>query len=478
MNFAVNAAQNWINGSQKAGLSDGTSAGPAFVRFAGETGEKGAVYQMKLLIKHAAVLYGEAPYELLEDACVLVEDSRIAYVGGWEHLPEGPCDREIDGRGALVMPGLVNTHSHVPMVLLRGLGGGLPLQRWLNEKIFPAEAKLDGPAVYWASLLGIAEMLAGGIVSFSDMYFFDGDIARAVADSGIKANLSVGNVCFDRNFRLEELGRFRETEELFDRWQGAGDGRLLVDGGIHAEYTGNPRFVQELSAYFVRKNARVHVHLSETGSEHRECLERHGETPAAYFSRLGAFDRGGVAAHCVWCTDEDLELLKSHGMTVAHCPTSNLKLGSGVAPVPEMLRRGVSVALGTDGAASNDNLNLMEELHIASILHKGVTRDPTVLMPWELVKMATRSGMEAQGRLDSGYVKEGYRADLVLLDVTGLHLTPRAAGLGGLVYAAQASDVRLTMADGKILYDHGAFPTLDLERIRDEIGKTRDRLGL
>ncbi len=406
-----------------------------------------------------------------ETAFVTVENKRIAAIGA--ERPKGDFDRVIDGRGRLLTPGLVNAHCHSAMTLLRGYGEDLPLDRWLTERIFPAEDRLDDRSVYLSSKLAIAEMLAGGVTSFSDMYFFCDATARAVAEGGIKANLSRSIVSFDENADYSADSRIREALALHAAWNGAEEGRIRVDLSLHAEYTNVAPCVRYVAECAKKLSARVQIHLSETEKEHRECLGRHGVTPARFFLDNGLFDVPVVAAHCVYLDDADREILASHGATAVHNPISNLKLGSGVMPLGKTLAAGVSVALGTDGAASNNRLDLLREMQTAVLLEKGMTQRPEGLTAAEGLRLAAQNGAKAQGREDSGRLQVGCCADLVLFDLTGLHNLPVTSPATALAYSARSSDVCLTMVDGRILYENGEFTTLDVEKLKHEFSEMR-----
>ena len=243
------------------------------------------------------------------------------------------------------------------------------------------------------------------------------------------------------------------------------EGRILIDFAIHAEYTNFPHIVEAYSADCKALGGRMHIHLSETKKEHEECIAKYGKTPAQWFNDLGTFDSPTFAAHCVWVTEEDMALMLEKGVSPVHNPTSNMKLGSGFAPIPRMLELGLNVALGTDGAASNNNLNMMEEMHLAAVLHNGFTHDPTLMKPAQVLNMATRNGARLQGRNDTGVLEVGKKADIIAIDLNRPHLCPNVDPLALMTYSAQGSDVVMTMVDGRILYENGEFLTLDADRI-------------
>ena len=405
------------------------------------------------------------------DGCVdvLVDGVRIAEIA--PAIAPQPGDSVVDGRGDLLLPGLVNTHCHAAMTLFRGYGEDLPLSRWLNERIFPAEDKLTPESVYWGSMLAIAEMLRNGVTSFSDMYFFCDDTARAVLESGIKANLSRSLVSFDPAVKPENDPRFAEAVSLVQNFHGQGEGRLRVDMSIHAEYTNLPDYCRSVGEYTASHGLGMQLHLSETEDEHNACIARHGKTPAALFCDLGVFDAPTTAAHCVYVTDEDIAIMAEKGVTAAHNPTSNVKLGSGVMPLRRLLDGGVNVTLGTDGAASNNTLDVLRELRLAAILHKGINRRADITTAAEMLPLATVNGAKAQGRADCGSIAVGQRADLILLDLSVPHNMPVYDLAATVAYSAEASDVRMTMVDGRILYADGAYTSIDIERLRSEAGR-------
>ena len=352
----------------------------------------------------------------------------------------------------LVLPGLVNCHGHTAMTLVRGLGSGLPLQRWLDEAIFPTEAKMTPEDVRAGSVWGVMEMLAGGTTCVADMYDFPWEMERVLDEAGMKGFVNRVGLSIVPN-RLEDCIKFAEEHPR---------SHLCV----HSEYLTDEAFCRGLAAANRTLKRPVHLHVSETEREHRECLARHGKTPIAYLAGTGLFACGGYAAHGVWCTDDDFRIMRELNVTLVHNPTSNLKLGSGIARIPEALAAGVNVALGTDGCASNDNLDIFEEMHLASNLPKGVRRDPTVLSPWDVIEMATKNGARALGLRDSGEIRVGAAADLCVVDLAKPHLIPHSPSLipNLVVNSMHASDVTMTIVDGQVVYDRGQWMTLNQER--------------
>ncbi len=416
------------------------------------------IKQMKILFKNVRTL------DLNTDSSVnvLVDGKHISYIGN-----DLPCaDKVIECNGDLLMPAFYNAHCHSAMTLFRGYGDDLPLQKWLNEKIFPAEDRLNEERVYTGSQLAIAEMIKNGVVSFSDMYFFLDETARAVEESGIKANLSRSIVSFDKDADFSKDTRVLESIDVFNRWNGKADGRIKIDMSLHAEYSNvEPcfRYVAELTKEL---KTGFQIHVSETKSEHEECIERHGMTPMRFLEACGVLDVPVTAAHCVYVNDDDIKLMAERGVTAAHNPVSNLKLGSGVMPYKKMKEAGVNIALGTDGVASNNRLSVLRELQYAALIHKGVECDPAVTSAGELIKCATLNGAVSQGRYDCGELKEGKRADLILLDMDAINNIPSYNLESTVAYSATESNVLMTVSDGNILYDRGTYTTIDEELMK------------
>jgi len=412
---------------------------------------------------------------LAEIKNVAVEGGVITYVG--DSLPEGTenAARVIDGRGHILTPGFVNAHTHVPMTLLRGLGGDKPLHEWLNDYILPAEDNLDGEVVKIGTTAAIAEMLRGGVTSFSEMYFFCDSIAEAVIDTGIKANISRSVVSFDDTADPAKDSRIAENVSLYETYHGAAEGRVKVEFSIHAEYTNVESYCRYIADLAKKYDTGIHIHLSETKSEHEEAKSRRSMSAAAFFESCGVFDVPVTAAHCVWLDEADIAMMAERGATAVHNPRSNLKLASGIMNLPLMQKHGLNVALGTDGSASNNKLDLISEMQLAAILHKGNNYDATAVPAGDAFRIATTGGLFSQGRC-GGTVSVGAPADLVLLSIDRPGLCVEEDPLATLVYAADRSDVVMTMVDGRILYDHGVYTTIDTERLSADFICARNKL--
>lgn len=397
-----------------------------------------------------------------EHIYVLTDGAYISYVG-----TEKPTeyDKSINCNGNLLIPGFYNSHCHAAMVMFRGFGEDLPLARWLNEKIYPAEERLNTENVYVGAKFAIAEMLKNGIVSFSDMYMFVNSVAEAVVETGIKANLSRSLVSFGDGATIKGDWRFNESVEWINRYQNANNGRLIMDMSLHAEYTNQEGYIREVAEYTKANGLRMQLHASESEAEHNECIKRHGMTPVEFFKDTGVLSSPTTLAHCVYVTDSDMDILIESGAFVSHNATSNLKLGSGIARIPTMLKKGVCVSLGTDGAASNNTLDIMREYQLASILHKGNNRDAEATIAPQMLNLATLNGAKSQGRNDCGKIEVGYKADLVMIDLNAINNKPCFDTYCTLSYSANSSNVLMTMVDGEILYHNGEYTTIDIEKV-------------
>lgn len=390
-----------------------------------------------------------------------------------------PC-QVIEGKHKLVMPGFFNLHSHVPMTLLRGYGEGLNLQDWLFTRIFPFENLLEKEDMYWGALLGISEFLASGVVSFSDMYMRIQGIVKAVEESGIMANLCNAVTGLDPKARYKDNSSYKEEMYLLDHILKNPDSLIKADAGIHAEYTSSPELASQVISFAKDHDLAIQIHASETELEQRECQERHdGKTPIEYFDSLGALDQKCIFAHGVYMTDRDLEIVRDRESVLVHNPASNFKLGSGFANIRKWLDLGITSCLGTDGAASNNDLDFLQDMRLAALLSPGLNRDSKAISPQEILKMATINGAEAQNRDQTGLIKEGYSADLVLVDLDTPNMQPIYDLPANLVYSASQKNIYLTMVKGKILYQAGEYKTLDIERVKHEVKRIKkEKLAL
>lgn len=425
---------------------------------------------MNTLFSNVIAVLMDEKHTVMPNAYVQVEDGKIVSVS--QMRPRGFAGSQINGQGRVLMPGFVNAHTHIPMTLLRGYGGGHDLQDWLNNYIFPAEAKWDERAIRAATQLGAAEMIASGVTCIADMYMFCDEIIQELVKAGLSANICCGATQFTPNFDPYTSKDCRIQQELTEKWHDFGGGQIKIDASIHGEYTScsAPKLWDWMANYAAEHHLGMHVHLSETKKEQEECIARWGKTPAAVFTEHGLFSGRAIAAHCVWTTPEDWALMAKQGVSCIHNPTSNLKLGSGVAPIPAMKKAGVNVGLGTDGVSSNNSTDLFAEMKLAAILHNGVNHDPAALGAWDALEMATVNGGKALGR-KTGRIAAGYDADLILVDFNKPNLMPCHDVAENLVFSAHCGDVVMNMCRGKVIYKDGEFLTIDLDKMKKELAE-------
>ncbi len=418
---------------------------------------------VSLLIQGAWVLTMNPQHEAFSPGAVALQGEKIVAVGHPEDLRARYAPAQVlDYPQGLILPGLVNAHTHAAMALFRGLADDLPLEEWLNDYIFPAESRVNGEFVYWGTKLAVAEMLLSGTTTFADMYLFAGDVARAVADTGIRA--VVGEVLYDfpsPNYGPPEAG-LKFSAELCRTYRDHPLIRVAIQP--HAVYTCSPDLLQECGELAARYDTRLIIHLSETPKEVADCQARYGATPVGHLYRLGLLNRRLLADHAVVLSAADRMLFTASGAGVAHCPESNMKLASGIAPVADLLRRGIPVGLGTDGCASNNNLDLLQEMDTAAKLQKVHSMDPTVLPAPTALKMATTGGAQVLGLAgEVGALVPGLKGDLIVIDLDQPHLTPLYDPYSHLVYAATGADVQTVLVHGRIVVQDRQLLAFDLE---------------
>ncbi len=451
--------------SSKLDPSDSSSGGR---RVEGEAGRAG------WLIRDVTVVTMDDERRILPSADIAIEGAEVTGIWPTGDAPDGGAARQtIEADGMVAIPGFVNAHTHCAMTLLRGYADDMPLMPWLQERIWPFEMKLQEDDVYWGTLLGIAEMIRGGVTCFNDMYHFFEAAARAVCDSGMRGVVS-GVL----------LGFLPNADDLLDtaigfakQWKHAGDGRLLTMIGPHAPYTVADKLLTRAIDGARDAGVGIHIHVSETASEVEDSIREFGRTPVQRLKEVGLFDVQPVlAAHCVYLSDDDIATLVEKRVGIAHCPGSNMKLASGIAPVPRLLKEGAIVGLGTDGPASNNNLDMIEEARLAALLHKVEGNDPTLVPAYEALEMATRGSARALGIGDQvGQIKPGMKADIALVDFNQPHLFPRHDVVSHLVYAARAGDVRTVFINGQPVMRDRQLLTLDEEEIFAQVGERLKR---
>ena len=414
-----------------------------------------------ILIKNALIL-NPNNFENKKQ-CLLIKDDLIAEIS--DEIDDSNADKIIDAEGKILLPGLINTHTHLSMTLFRGLADDLSLDSWLNDHIWPMEANLNGDYCYIGALLGAVELIKSGTTTFSDMYFYMEDVARAVDDAGIRAVLSYGMIDFSDAERRE--AEIKENMALYDTCNGMADGRIKVFFGPHSPYTASEELLVKVRELADEHNIGIHIHVSETQKEINDSLDERGIRPFEYLEKIGFLGPDVVAAHCVWLSDEEIEIIKKHGVKVSHNPCSNMKLASGVSPVSKLIENDICVSIGTDGASSNNNLDLIEELKTASLLQKVSTLDPKVLTSDEAIEMATIKGAEALGLGDEiGSIEVGKKADIILIDTNSANMVPDSSSLSSnVIYSANGSNVDTTICNGKILMENKKLTTLDEDEI-------------
>ncbi len=428
----------------------------------------GASNNMKTLIKDAHVVL---PDGKVKECDIAVDGNKITHVG---NVPETFVpEHTVDGKEKLAIPGFVNAHTHASMTLLRSYADDMNLMDWLQNKIWPIEAKMKKDDIYWGAMLAAVEMIKTGTTTFADMYGDMEKVADMAVESGLRAVLARGMIGVAPNGHQA----FEENKALFRDYNGAGEGRVTVMYGPHAPYTCPPDFLRMVAEQAKKDNAEIHIHLSETKGEVEDCLRDHHVTPIGLMEETGILDCGVLAAHCVHVTDDDIKLMKKYNTRVAHNPGSNMKLASGIAPVPKMLKAGLTVGLGTDGASSNNNLDMLEETRLAALLHKVDTLDPLAVPAFEALKMATEYGAKAVGIDNLGTIKEGSLADIVLFDMKGAAWCPRFDLVSLLVYSASSADVDTVMVNGRLLMEKKELLTLDEEHILFEAQKSAARIS-
>lgn len=426
----------------------------------------------KWMVKNGTFAVLEESQSVLRGYMV-VENDRITYLGEEEPVVEEGTEI-IDGTHLFFLPGLVNTHGHAAMSLLRGYGDDLALQVWLQEKMWPMEAKFTSDDVYWGTSLSVLEMIKGGTTTFVDMYDHMDQVAKVVQGSGMRGVLTRGviGLCPPevQQQKLDEAVAFAKD------WHGKADGRITTMISPHAPYTCPPDFIEKFVQASHDLNLPLHTHMSETETEVAQNVKDYGLRPVAHLEKLGMFSRPTLLAHAVHLTDEEIEVLAKHQVAVSHNPGSNLKLASGVARVPALLKAGVTVSLGTDGPASNNNLDMFEEMRLAALIHKGVSGDPTAIPASEALRMGTVYGAKSAFLEDIGMLAVGMKADMIALNTDQAHFLPRTDYISHAIYSASAKDVEHVWVDGKQLVKNGASLTLDEERIRREAQRAFERL--
>lgn len=422
---------------------------------------------MTMLIKNVGLYRGG---KVEEGKNILIEGTRIRSFP--EDVEGISSDEVIDGKGMLALPGLINTHTHVAMTLFRSYADDLALMDWLQNMIWPAEAHLDDDIVYWGSMLAFAEMIRGGTTAFCDMYMFMESCAKAAEKAGIRGNIARGLAGVTPNGEKA----LEENIRLYQDWNNACDGRIRVTLGPHAPYTCPPEYLKKVRDASEKYGIPIHIHLAETKGEVETCIEKFGITPIALMNQIGLFDRPTLAAHCVHVNEEDIQIMAEKHVCVAHNPGSNLKLASGIAPVPKMRSAGITVGLGTDGASSNNKLDMFAEMRLAALIHKAAALDPFAVKADEAMQMGTAEGAKCLGYDDLGALDEGKLADIILIDRSGYHWKPRFNSISLAVYAGNSMDVDTVIVNGQLLMRGKELLTIDKEQLDFETERVTKKL--
>jgi 5-methylthioadenosine/S-adenosylhomocysteine deaminase len=430
-----------------------------------------------LIIRGGTVVTMDGERHVIENGAVAVKGGRIVSVGSVTDIDRNYAARKIvNARGKVIIPGLINGHTHVPMTLFRGLADDLDLQEWLTKYIFPAEAKnVTEEFVRVGTRLGLAEMIRGGTTTYCDMYYFEDAIADETSKAGMRGVLGETVIDFPVADNKTNAEAMAYVERFVKRWQG---NSLIVPAiAPHAPYTVSEEHLKAVRAFSDRTGAPIVTHISETKREVDDSIKAKGASPVDYLNRIGFLNNRVIAAHMVWPSEGELVLLKRLGVGIVHNPQSNMKLASGVAPVPEMLKKDLPVGLGTDGAASNNDLNLWEEMDTAAKLHKLISRDPKVVNAAEAFEMATIRGARALHlEKEIGSIEKGKRADLVIVDLDDLNQTPSYNIYSDLVYATKAGDVQTVIIEGRVVMRDRRLLTLNEQRIKADARRYRERI--
>ena len=429
--------------------------------------------QFDILIKNGTILTMDAQNSVIKNGVLGINGDTISYIGT-DDKKKFQTKKIVDAKGGLILPGLINGHTHAAMSLFRGLADDLPLMEWLNNYIFPAESRMDADFVFTGTLLACAEMIMSGTTTFCDMYLFEEEVARAAKQAGVRS--LVGEVLYDfdsPNYGPIENG-LRYTESLINKWQA--DPLVSIAVEPHSLFTCSPDLLTATYDLASKYNVPLIIHLAESASEVDEVKKRYGKGPVEHLKAVGILGPHLIADHCVHLEEKDIKILAENGVKAIHNPESNMKLASGIAPVPDMLANHLTVGLGTDGCASNNNLDLFAEMDMAAKLHKINTMDTTVMDAVTVMRMATVEGAKALGMGEiTGSLEEGKKADVIIVDTKKPHLTPMYNPVSHLVYAARGNDVSHSIINGRLVMEDRRLLTIDLYEIMEKAReKSRD----
>ena len=431
---------------------------------------------LDILITGGTLLTMSKEMNIIEDPVIGIKDGKILFVEKREEqISEYSAKEILNASGSIVMPGLINTHTHLAMICFRGLADDLPLMEWLNNHIFPVESKyVNRDMIYDGSMLAIAEMILSGTTTFCDAYFYESSVAQAAVKSGMRALPAQGFIDFPAFNNTDPSKYIQIAEKFIEKWT---DVSPLISPALicHTPFTCSTETLRIIKEVARKANLPYCIHLAETRDEVKIIRERHGLTPVRYLRSLGVLDDLTIAVHCVHLDEEDIDILADYDVKVSHNPESNMKLASGVAPIPKLLEKGVTVGLGTDGCASNNDLDMFMEMDTAAKIHKVATLNPTVMDAKTVLKMATIDGAKVLGLEDRiGSIEAGKCADIIILDMKKPHLTPLYNCYSQIVYSAEGQDVSTTIIDGKIVMKERHLLCMDVNDIMERVRKIAD----
>jgi len=425
-----------------------------------------------LLITGCDVLVRENDnYVVVTDRDIAIQGDRIAAITQMEDIDRDSAKEVLDATGMLAIPGLINCHAHVPMVLFRGLAEDVSIESWFNDYIWPLESNEEPEDIYWGAQLGIAEMIQSGVTTFADHYFFCDEIAQAVDESGVRAN--IGWAVFGH----EGAAKLEQTCEFVRQWQGGADGRITTWLAPHSPYLCDHDFLKLTAEHARELQVGIHIHCSETHEQVAQSLRQHDLTPPQVLERAGVLSVPTILAHGIGITEDDIAMLKNYDVAVAQCPKTYMKLAMGTAPVQKFREAGVKVGLGTDGAVSSNTLDILEQMRILALDQKQHAKDSTFMPVQDVLDIAFRGGAETLRLPDAGELAKGKLADIALLRQEGAHVFPRFDAVANLVYSARAGDVDTVICNGKLLMRYGRLLTIDLPHVKSEITRRLKRLN-
>ena len=424
-----------------------------------------------ILIKNGLILTLDKNDQIIPNGDVVLNNSIIQYVGPSKERKEG-FESIIDASNHIIMPGFVNAHTHLAMTLMRGIADDLPLKKWLNEVIFPIEDKLTKEDVYYGTLLALIESIRTGTTTITDFYFYEDAAFKAIKESGMRANIGFS---YASKPHMNNLILTR-AKNFFDKHNNSEDERIMVSLAPHSPYTCNLKLLKETSILAQKLGAVVQIHLHETKKEVDDYIKKYGKTPIEKLEEIGFFNVKVNAAHCVWMNENDIKILKKNNVGVTVNPQSNLKLASGIPDIARLIRNGITVSVGTDGAASNNNLALLEDMRLTSLLAKGVSLNPSELNAFETLRLATVNGAENLGFNNVGLIKEGFKADLILIDITKANLMPLTDPYSLVAYSMYPEDVDTVIINGKIVMENKKILTINESFVKEKFKERFERL--